>query len=240
MLWLCLYLVLVRQKPKNEIKASDGQFLRVSLQSFNMFKNFYNVNTFNSEFVLGLDGTLHVLNLSHKDYASQYEIANDMSAQIEAQFNALGKTVASIQPHISNVFRGGTTDKIIDFTITFSSAHGYSNVLLQTNSTKNDGEYNSSSFLLGGARLTTGSTNTSFTITPSSTTLRFTAPFPSQIATEEHIYLRTNLQSTNLESSNYTHSISNHTNHLLSSNIFAKIPSGFIRMLLQGYFKSSL
>ena len=155
-------------------------------------------------------------------------MASNMSAQIEAQFNALGKTVASITPHIANVARGGTTDKIIDFTITFSSAHGYvNNVLLQTNATKNDGEYNSSSFLLGGTRLTAGSGHSSFTISGASllsTTLRFTAPFPSQIATEEHIYLRTNLQSTNLETSNYTHSISTHSNHLLSSNSFAKIP----------------
>ena len=40
------------QVPSGQLQAGDGQFLRISLQNFNMIKNFYNINESNNGWVI--------------------------------------------------------------------------------------------------------------------------------------------------------------------------------------------
>ncbi len=67
------------QVPSGQIKAGDGQFMRISLQNFSMLKNFYNLNKNNNAWVVTSKNNVGIGNeficaVKPMDYATFYDI----------------------------------------------------------------------------------------------------------------------------------------------------------------------
>ena len=219
------------QCSSNGIHCSDGQFFRISVQSFNMYKNFYNVNEYNSELRLTTDGaaavpTFSTFNIAHGDYSTVKELAEALAASLKTALVASTSGVGGSNFNVTPVTAIDNKTRIIQ--ITFENTGAFSqintNVKLQTRSLKANGDLNESSYLLGAKRVSLSTDNSSFTVSSDSDKVVFTAHFPCQRSTMEHIFLRTDLQSNNLETNNYEHSVHSNANHLNSSNILCKIP----------------
>ena len=67
------------------INTSKGQFMRLTLQNFSMFKNWTNVNTYNSKFRVVIDGLNKdfTIDLDHKDYATRQDLATNLAENKE-------------------------------------------------------------------------------------------------------------------------------------------------------------
>jgi len=217
------------------ISCADNQYLRLTLQDFNMNKNFPNVNSNNSVFRIVYNGTPTSTNLTHKNYKNVLDIATDFAdvfaaAVVTAQAGGLTATTKTIISPPAKSSAYGNTDNVISFSIVFSATIAH-NPVIQFRIT--DGDIYE---LLGGdkitdtADLTTASvTCVQSTTTNSNDTLTVTCKYPAQRFTEEHVYLRTDLPSTNLETMSYNardNTDSNNGIHIAPSRILGKIPIG--------------
>ena len=209
------------------INVSDGQFLRVTLESFNMYKNFYGVNQYNN--VIHVNTNLapasHIT-LTKQNYKNIGDIATNFAVNLIEKLNAdatnTGAFVATVLP-ASTIDIDGTGDRIIDLGLTFenngaATAHGISSCVIQCQSV-----FGESAYLLGADIVTdTDLASQSFTVTIDTNTITIRGKYPAQRSTEEHVYLRTNLSNTNLESQGLSGTTAG--SHILSSDILAKIP----------------
>jgi len=188
------------------INVSDGQFLRVTLESFNMYKNFYGVNQYNN--VIHVNTNLapasHIT-LTKQNYKNIGDIATNFAVKLIEKLNAdatnTGAFVATVLP-ATTIDIDGTGDRIIDLGLTFenngaATAHGILSCVIKCQSV-----FGESAYLLGADIVTdvTDLASQSFTVTIETNTITITGKYPAQRSTEEHVYLRTNLSNTNLES----------------------------------------
>ena len=118
--------------PSGQITAGDGQFLRVSLQNFSMLKNFYNINENNNTVACRTQATpvYAPVSIPTKDYAEYYDIVEAFGTALATYFQGnqtAGGTytldTATIQP-ASGINSASTTDRVMEFTINSSTAHG--------------------------------------------------------------------------------------------------------------------
>jgi hypothetical protein len=225
----------VLQLSSQGINALDGEKIRLSLMSFNMYKNFYNVNANNNEVVLRTDQTpQRTINLTPKNYSTIGKIAEELKIKLlpflltDAQSGGSTaiKIIASVLPSTSELLDDG--DRIISMTLEFQDLgsnpvpHTLTSVILQSYEENGD-----SSILLGVDRVeditdtTTNSFSIDFTSNPNK--IFIDALYPAQRSTDEHIYLRTDLQSRNIETQSLAFTKTRHNTHSVGSDIFAKL-----------------
>ena len=157
----------------NQISAGDGQFLRATLVSFNMYNNIYPVNSTNNQFrvvsrygavsdVSQFVGISTVNSFTPKTYKTCGEIALAFAQSVQAQVQAdarvaagnnsltttlSGITTTDVQPPTGQTF-GQNGDRILQFKITCSIPHTLTSVKIEC--LENLGE---SWALLGGDRI---------------------------------------------------------------------------------------
>ena len=225
------------------VSCLDGQFIRMSLESFNMYKNFYNINANNAGFfVRDTVSSQLFTNLDYKNYKTLGDIADNFSEKVDAALTTL-TGIAITETFLPSVLEDldSTGYRIISSTLTFATPHPFTTgnkvgggnptvsgdlivyPMIQCYEAAND-----SYAILGGDRIQGTATNTTFnsfiTSWISSTVIKVTAKYPAQRSSEEHIFLRCDLPNNNLESASYTVSKTDHSTHVVSSDILAKIP----------------
>jgi hypothetical protein len=212
------------------VNCAEGQMIRVSLMSFNMYKNFYAVNPYNNELVVRTDIGATTINLTEKNYKTIGDIATDLANKVKTALDADAPNVGafeitSVAP-TTNTTIDDTSDRIISILLTFknggsATAHGLSSCILQSFSSVGD-----SAILLGGNRIEdpADTTTSSYNVVVATNTITITGYYPAQRSTEEHIYLRTDLPNNSLETQSLSSGRSSHSTEVLSSDILAKIP----------------
>ena len=214
------------------IDAVPGQFIRLTLNDFSMYKNFSDVNDNNSAFILSTSQTAaYKLALTKQNYSVLNDLAVDFANILSARLlvdaiasNGNGATtvaISALTPDATTSING-TTDNIISFLLTFSVAHTLTGVLVQLFEEEGDAYA-----LLGGDRLygSTPSALSSLTVTTTATTIKIECLYPAQRSTTSHLYLRTSLTTGSSE----TASLSTETDvadrdEVTYSNILGKIP----------------
>ena len=217
----------------HQLHAGDGQLLRITLMSFDMPRNFYGINVNNSKATLvstAANATVlapSTVTIPSKNYARLGEItaafADVLKTDLLVAANAAGSSAstitvldalpASIEPIT------GTGDRIMSFSLVFDGAHGLSAFAIQCH--PGDGE---TYRILGGDRIDGGLTTSLACTVTNANTLKVQGLYPMQRTTEHHVFLRTDLPSTNIESASLSQATGPYDSHTLGSNIFAMLP----------------
>ena len=197
------------------ITCAANQFIRLTLQSFSMYKSFTNVNPNNN--ILRLAGTSGagaisaIVPLTCQDYPVGNDLANEFATKLaDALATATGVALAAIPIPANQLFpqTTGPTDNIISFRIDFAAPHGITNLLIQT--FVSDGDCFE---LLGTDRLydgdVTGQSVASVDLAPASAptpanSLIVQCKYNLQLSTQQNVYLRTNLTNTNIQTESYS------------------------------------
>ena len=210
------------QFGNSPIVASNGEFIRVSVNNFSMYKTWTDVNAFNQDLVLRTNGgtTNSVISLAAQNYDSIASLAAELASVVTIAVNAVPAfaaaawtpvTVSAVLPPPTAGITG-TTNNVISFLLTTAggNAHGF------VAADANNGNFGIQASvdpvtapvslgvidpaaggdvgqLLGVDRVFANTTNSSFNITfPSATTIQVTARYPAQRSTEANMYLRIN------------------------------------------------
>jgi hypothetical protein len=215
------------------IDADRGQFIRLTLNEFAMYKTFTNVNNNNSTFVTVSSEATSKPTLTNQNYDTIHDIATEFANKIGTVIVAdspnpsvNGFVVSNLKPDATTGING-TTDNIISFTITtqaagVDAAHQLTSFLVQFFEEEGD-----TFALLGGNRIygSTPSTENSVTTLILTNTIDVVCLYPAQRSTTSHIYLRTSLTTGSSE----TASLSQETNinsapEMSYSSILGRIP----------------
>ena len=215
------------------ISCADNQFLRLTLQDFNMFKSFPNVNENNKYFRVYKPGEADPSfgALKEKNYGNLHTIAKEFGDQIVEVIKGMygstvgGGTVDVLSPG-ADATDASNSGNIISFDIEFDGTHDFTEgnkPIIQFRVSDSD-IYE----LLGGDKITDDTDVTSSSITcefKDAKNLNFTCRYPAQRATEQHVYLRSDLPSTNLHTESYdARNTDNKSTHVSPSRILGKIP----------------
>ena len=211
------------------LTADSGQYIRLTLNNFFMYKQWSNVNYNNSllHFIIPGAATGFLTNydlndtgivIPRKNYRSIYDLAMNFGLMLANHMNYLdGGTAADATftvtvnnpPILSTI--PGTTDDIIDITLTQTQAFS-SGALTAFNlvALEQEGE---SYLLLGGDRqnkddyayaITGASTNETFTmyaqLIPGGSNWSIVGLYPAQRTTMPYVYLRSRLSNVSIES----------------------------------------
>ena len=193
------------------INTSKGQFMRLTVQNFSMFRNWTNVNTYNSKFRVVIDGLNKdfTIDLDHKDYATRQELATNLAEKIKSCFPSpyvITTTVLSPELNQSN-------NKRIKINLDFSQTPGAGNALNNIGNVHilfpsdfSDNSISDAASLLGakeaiGNNESSDRTRSVSSALDTSSNLIFEFPYPCQLQTEQFVYLRTNLMNNTIENS---------------------------------------
>jgi len=210
------------------ISAGDGQFIRMSMISFNCYKNFYNVNDNNNKFRWFYNGgtTAYSFTIPAKNYKTIGDIAAAFFTAWSTSIVAVlgGTSVPSLVLPATTELMDDTSTRIWSATITNS----LSTTAIVLQSYSGDGE---SYALAGGDRvdeLTDNTTQTFVLTRTSGTVYTITSKYPAQRSTEEHLYLRCDSANNNLEMAGLSMGVMpTNKNSILSSDILMKCPCDF-------------
>lgn len=209
------------------LNADEGQFLRLTLTEFSMYKNFTDVNENNNKIVFYYTGGSNPaasIELTKQNYSTVYDLAADFATQFGKAVLTEGGTsftITTITP-TSATGINGTTDNIISFTLTFASNHGLTPTSLMFYEGKGD-----SYALLGADRQVDGSVSTpsGVNITSTANTMTVNCRYPAQRSTTSHIYLRTSLTTGATETVSLAEEAEvADKSEVLSSNLLGRIP----------------
>jgi hypothetical protein len=225
------------------VNCGDGQFIRISLESFNMYKSFYNVNINNSEFyVRDITEPVPILaSIDNKNYKTIGDMAGNWAEKTRQALQTLtgiSTTLTSATPAIEDEM-DATSDRIVSARFTFNTAHPYTtgNKVGGGNASV-DGDLivfpkiqcyedrGDSHALLGADRIqndTDITTNSMIAIWHSPTVIEIKGKYPGQRSTEEHVYLRCDLPNNNIETGSLSSSKADHSSHIVSSDILGKM-----------------
>jgi len=223
------------------ISCAENQFLRLTLQSFSMYKSWTNVNSNNSTFRIqqaddfsGGAGTAPLvnvaLNLTHQNYANLFDLAKEFGNVLGAELAthtgvALAATpIVNIRPQNTTTL-AGTTDNIISFDIDFTGAHGMTvNPIIQFK--VQDGDIFE---ILGGDRIRDFADNTTISVDCDATSVgnkvSVQCYYNAQLSSQQNVYLRTTTNTTNIQTSSFNSGNSDtpNINMMENSRILGKI-----------------
>jgi len=219
--------------PANQINCADRQFIRLILQEFHGYKNFYNINTTNNTLRVKINASSFAdVVIAPGNYETYNEIVSALGDALITALATLGatytKNTATITPG-TNVIPSSTSDRIMNLDLVYGSGTTITTMVLQAREIENTYDANSfsDSFALLGGRKVNSSADTSsssFNITVGGGgDVNIKSYYPMQRSTCEHLYLRTSLVNNNLGSKS-THTGGNHGQDLSGTNILAKIP----------------
>ena len=224
----------------NGIRAGDGQLLRLSVMSFTMYRNVYQINVNNSRVRCEInDDAASVIDfeITSQNYSTCGAIGLDFTEQVRlALFDQVttSSTVIGVKPTMCTVNSllpavddsiSSTGPRILSFNLVFDKAHLVNTFKLQCFSDRGE-----SYAILGGDRLSSGSTGTSLICTKvDSKTLSVQGLYPMQRHTQTHVYLRTDLASSNIETASLS-GVSGGGSHTVPSNIlgFFELDSEYV------------
>ena len=208
------------------IQAGDGQYIRLSLQSFNMYKNFYNVNPNNNMIIVSgvitsgsvaFQGPAYI---TTKNYKTIGDVATAAATAIAAKIATLISSTCTVSVVLPDptLNMDDTSDRIISFNLTMGVALTSLNIWLPGST--------DCYALLGGDKLETGSATDSLNVTRNSgTSFSISGKYPAQRSTEEHLYLRCDSVNNNLEMAGLSLGVMpTNTSSILTSDILSKIP----------------
>ena len=222
------------------ISCASNQYIRLTLQSFSMYKSWTNVNANNKTYRLtcadvfpaGTNAPLsaQAISLNEQNYENYYELALDFANSLATELTAYTGVVAtplltSIAPD-NNVSLEGTSNNVISFEIDMASPVAWTNpVILQMFVA--DGDIFE---LLGGNRIR----DPANLATPSiqvvavggSTKVNVQCYYNAQLSTQQNVYLRTDTGSSNIQTTSFNAGNTDQQgqSNLSSSSILAKIP----------------
>ena len=206
------------------ITAGDGQFIKLTLQSFNMYKNFYNVNPNNSLFTIsgvitsGSVAFSGTANITRNNYKTIGDLATAFSSAVGTALAALISSTAVVSAVVPDptLNMDDTSNRIIGFSITT----GVALTSLRITCYKGNDSY----LLLGVDEIISPATTSSFTITGATTSWAVAGKYPAQRSTEEHAYLRCDAVNNNLEMAGLSLGVMpTNISSILSSDILAKV-----------------
>ena len=220
--------------PQFAISCVSRQFIRIYLQEFHGYKNFYNINATNNTVLLNINGAglTTVVSLTPNNYETYFDISTNFAAVVVAALNAAivggTYTVGTVLPAI-NLTPSSTGTRILDVTLLKGAGPAAASLVIQTKEVP--GQFSSSLFsdsnqVLGGKKITTTTdvTTPSLTVTiDGAGSVRIVGFYPMQRSTAEHLYLRTTLVNNNLGSKS-THTGGTHGQDMSYTNILAKLP----------------
>ena len=200
------------------IDSAQGQFIRLNLTSFSMFKNFPNINQYNSKFVVrsspgGVDSETQ-RELTHTNYETYGDLMTDFANKVVEglQTNDPAHTISlvanSVKPDTTKR-PGSTTSRIGEFQVTYPNHNASVNndIRIQFYEHFLDGTNSDIYALLGGDRIrktfaTADDSPSSIQVTVvDANTLKFTCKYPMQLYTEQFVYLHCDsFQGNNMES----------------------------------------
>ncbi len=165
--------------------------------------------------------------IPNKNYARLGEITETFAEQVRAglltiaQANGSSASVATVVDPLPGNTEAitATGDRIMSFSVSFNAAHGVTSFAVLCNPT--DGE---TYRILGGDRIEGGGTTSLTCTVTNSTTLKVQALHPMQRTSEHHVFLRTDIHSTNIESAALSQATGPYNAHTLGSNILAMLP----------------
>ena len=200
------------------ITCSDNQYIRLTLQSFSMYKSFTNVNPNNNIFRLTTaGGTIPVTTVDKKlfipsaDYASRNTLAKQFATVLSNALSvASGVALAAVPITLTGANAltppsSGDTDNIITFKINFNAAHNLTKVLVRT--LVSDGD---SFEILGTNRIRKDDGTPAWDLL-NSLTVDFTnanyilvsCPYNCQLSSQQNVYLRTDTNNTNIQTESF-------------------------------------
>jgi len=223
------------------ITCAENQFLRLTLQSFSMYKSWTNVNSNNSTFRIQQTddfsagaGTAPLVdvavNLPHVNYANLFDLATNFGLALGLELATHTGVAMSATP-LSNVLPAntttiaGTTNNIISFTINYSAPHGMtSNPIIQFK--VRDGDIFE---ILGGNRVRDANDNTTISVdcdalsNPSQVSVQ--CYYNAQLSSQQNLYLRTTTNTTNIQTSSFNSGNTDtpNVNMMENSRILGKI-----------------
>ena len=197
------------------ILCADNQYLRLSLQSFSMYKTWTNVNQHNNVFKIkapqDISGRQINLNqtfaVKQGDYHNTHHLATAFAESVKAAF-ATYTGVTTAATNVKPVYGVLVSERHISFDVTFNPPVacylGTHPIVIGFPTALGDAYA-----LLGGNRdnqFVQGSTSVqpAIKVTESGGVLSFKCPYPAQLSTERNVYLLTDLATTNIQTSSYT------------------------------------
>lgn len=212
------------------IDADRGQFIRLTLNDFCMYKNWTDVNANNNTIVIETQAGVDKFNLTEQNYETVHDLADNFATnlgdKVLAVAQALGSTattytVNNLKPDATTSING-TTNNIISFSLDYDAAHTLTQ--LDIRFVEDEGDvYN----LLGGDRVFDSASGRSIDVSfiLGGTEIIVKCYYPAQRSTTSHIYLRTSLTTGATETASLGHEDRIETFSEVSySNILAKIP----------------
>ena len=216
------------------IKCTDSQVLRVNLQEFTMPRPCYTINAGNNvinlRYVSG--GTIFTptVRLREINVADIHAIGLALVEAIATQIFADVGVQPTPNQHIIEPPAGytaeSTGDGILQVDIVFTGPHTLTELVIFLDDSVSD-----SYLMLGGdARApgdTAGSLNVDLAPDNNNAIIRLTGRYPAMLVTDPDIFIRTDLRSNNVQTSNLSAGLGNTPTACMTSNILAKIPNGF-------------
>ena len=206
-----------------------GQYLRLNLNNFSMYKTFTDINDSNNKFSVRVGSTSAIGHLTNRNNTTLNALAKDFANKFATAFKVAAALPSSVTVTPSNITPsatdsiGGDSNHVISFLLTTSAAHNISSALCQFFSSDSD-----SFEILGGNRIEdlTDTTTSSITITiPNNTSVQVTCLYPAQRQTVPYIYLKASgLPNTSVETIGLSHPTDTHRTDTTDSDILAKIP----------------
>ena len=204
------------------ITCSENQYIRLTLQSFSMYKSFTNVNPNNNIFRITNDGAITAqtdlpLYLPAQNYASlnslAFQFANTLATQLALD---TGVALALIPipttgPDAILPPQSGDTNNIIRFRIDFAAAHGLTQLLVRT--LVEDGDCFE---VLGTNRIRADDGTIAWTqlnslvvdLAPASAptpanSIIIQCLYNAQESSQQNVYLRTDINNTNIQTESF-------------------------------------
>ena len=226
----------------NQVRAGDGEVIRLSLINFNMFNNIYDVNENNRRFVLRCGGAVDITNTTIKlpmENLTKIRSLGDLlhaalSDTLVSRAQAQGASaVASFSLDINGPPDGDLpadkSNRLIDITLTAkNSSDAAVNHSLTTALFRFTEGFGDAQDLLGGRRLDDETDNDfqGLKVDIENQTIRIRSFYPAQLSTERNVYIRCNQQQNGLESQVLSNDGGTYPNSVIASNILAKVRIG--------------
>jgi len=222
------------------ITCADNQYIRMTLQSFSMYKSFTNVNKNNNIFRITQAGaptpqTDLALYLPSLDYQNLNTLATTFATVLGDQLaldigGGITYTIPTAGVNALTPPPSGDTDNIITFTLKFSANHGLTQLLIRT--LIEDGDVFE---VLGTNRIRASPTSPPAppwtllnSLTVDLTTLdevQVSCLYNAQLSSQQNMYLRTDINNTNIQTESFVSGNSDitTTTSLSNSNILARM-----------------
>ena len=211
--------------PPHPLSATGGERLALSLVSFSMRRNWYNINPTNGIFYLHVAGVYHEVAIVPGVYST-------FAALTIAIQDALIVTVAGVAAIASAAVAYNATARKFTFTFTMAAGHAATEVQVRCLAIKSGalpagvslaGGFNDSHEILGAKPLRLAAEAFNSLSQPGALNT-LTSMFPASLNTLDAIYLHTNTIETGNFMSTGFESHAQDSLRLIESSIFARIP----------------